>query len=142
MKKILNVKPKNFDISYEYVCSECGLNHWLTNIETKTKNFKIACECGVILIPKRIKSIDIIYFKPNKTKSKEKTKHKKFTIDKDILTKTCSCLETYGFEKQEVEPIVIQILENCGSIDQLELIKMVLKTFGEKNEQLIQTNSV
>jgi DNA-directed RNA polymerase subunit RPC12/RpoP len=140
MKKILNIKPKNHSISYEYICSECGLNHWLSDIETKTKNFKIACECGVVLIPKRIKSIDIIYYeKDNKATTK---KAKKFKIDQDLLEKTCCCLQTYGFEKEEIEPIVIQILEQHGTINQLELVKMVLKTFGEKNEQFFQTNSV
>jgi hypothetical protein len=70
-KKIKNsntliLKPVSKDIYYEYVCTKCGCNHWVTHREATNKSFCIVCDCGIIIKPKRILDTKIIYKKKQK----------------------------------------------------------------------------
>ncbi|MEB3202982.1 MAG: hypothetical protein VKK05_09255, partial [Synechococcus sp.] len=102
-KIIRNIKPKDYDINYEYICPKCGVNHWLTSRESKTKNFKIACDCGRILSPARIKKIIIIY--EDSICNKDKVKK----TAKDIVSETEQVSETVT-QSYVTEPISQDVL--------------------------------
>ena len=58
-----NQKPISLDVHLKYRCpnNNCGYEHWLSLLETQTKNFKIVCDCGTVFKPKKIKTLKIIY---------------------------------------------------------------------------------
>jgi len=140
-RTILNVKPKGHDISYEYICPNCGLNHWLTNTEAKTNRFKIACECNCIIIPAKIIGIKLKY---KKYSSKEKVSTSIPPVDspktdheelieplKDSILKIVSdSLQEYGFEKTEAEELIKQAYIETKINDPVQLLKQVLQSLG------------
>jgi formylmethanofuran dehydrogenase subunit B len=137
-KKIVkNIKPKSYDINYEYICPLCGCNHWLTNIETKTKGFRVACDCGAILFPKVVKKIKIIY-KTINVKSVKKTakdtetttKSSDIVLDKSIANSSCDTLEKYGFERSEALSLVEKAFAQIQVNDSVSLIKKALELLG------------
>lgn len=150
MKKIIkNIKPKNYDINYEYICPSCGYNHWLTSRETKTKGFRIACECGCILMPKIIKDIKIIYKKilPKNTQasisvdqSSGSKAEESIQLDKETLNDSVCILETYGFEKTEAIDLIKRAFEQTKNDNKIDLIKTALNLFGVSNASLVETN--
>ena len=135
-KKIVkNIKPKSYDINYEYICPLCGCNHWLTNTETKTKGFRVACDCGAILFPKVIKKIKIIYKIINvesttKTEKETKPQSSEIVLDKSIANKACDTLEKYGFERSEALSLVEKAFDQIQVNDSVGLIKKALELFG------------
>ena len=138
---ILNVKPKGYDISYEYICPNCGLNHWLTNTEAKTNKFKIACECNCIIIPAKIIGIKLKYKKysskqkvapssppvdPTKTDHEESIE----PLKNNILKIVSDSLQDYGFEKTEAEELIRKAYAETKIDDPVQLLKQVLQSLG------------
>lgn len=156
--KIYNIKPKNHDISFEYICPECGVSHWLTSIEADTKLFKIACDCGLILIPARITDVKFKYHKyeqhqPANTKQHESTKAQQASdnstldtnqgeqiLSDETLLKTTAYLEDYGFEKAEANDLVKQSFAQIKSNNVLDLLRHTLQSLGASNNaSLVET---
>lgn len=156
--KIYNIKPKNHDISFEYICPECGVSHWLTSIEADTKLFKIACDCGLILIPARITDVKFKYHKYEQhqqanTKQHESTKAKQVSdnstldtnqgeqiLSDETLLKTTAYLEDYGFEKAEANDLVKQSFAQLKSNNVLDLLRHTLQSLGASNNaSLVET---
>jgi formylmethanofuran dehydrogenase subunit B len=136
-KKIVkNIKPKSYDINYEYICPLCGCNHWLTSIETKTKGFRVACDCGAILFPKVIKKIKIVYKiinLENTNKPAQDTTTSESTaivLDKSVANISCDTLEKYGFERSEALSLVEKAFDQIQVNDSVSLIKKALELLG------------
>jgi formylmethanofuran dehydrogenase subunit B len=136
-KKIVkNIKPKSYDINYEYICPLCGCNHWLTSIETKTKRFRVACDCGAILFPKAIKKIKIVYKiinVENTNKPAQDTTTPESTaivLDKSVANIACDTLEKYGFERSEALSLVEKAFDQIQVNDSVSLIKKALELLG------------
>jgi formylmethanofuran dehydrogenase subunit B len=136
-KKIVkNIKPKSYDINYEYICPLCGCNHWLTSIETKTKGFRVACDCGAILFPKVIKKIKIVYKiinVENTNKPAQDTTTPESTaivLDKSVANIASDTLEKYGFERSEALSLVEKAFDQIQVNDSVSLIKKALELLG------------
>jgi DNA-directed RNA polymerase subunit RPC12/RpoP len=156
--KVYNIKPKNHDISFEYICPECGISHWLTSIEADTKLFKIACDCGLILIPARITDVKFKYHKYEQHQSTNSKQHESSRVakasdsptintksDEEILSdetllKTTAYLEDYGFEKIEANELVKQSFAQLKTNNVLDLLRHTLQSLGASNNaSLIET---
>lgn len=100
-KKRKNQKPISLDVHLKYRCSnsDCGYEHWLSLLETQTKNFKVVCECGTVFKPKKIKTLKIIYEKRIQKETQEIKDSNQ--PNEDSLNKAIPCLVDLGFTKQE-----------------------------------------
>jgi hypothetical protein len=131
-KQIKNQKPTSLDIHLKYRCpnNECEYEHWLSLLETQTKNFKVVCDCGTVFIPKRIKKIKVFYATANKAKKDKTTATKASltsTVDINIiLEKACSVLESYGFSQAESKDLIEQSYNKQPTTDFGILIKNAL----------------
>jgi hypothetical protein len=139
MKKIKTQKPISHDISFEYKCHKCSMTHWVFLREVRVKNFKIICQCGKIIRPKRIKDIQILYYQgkrnsQNKTQTPCKTTPfppvPKLPID--ILEQCVKILESYGYSKSISKDMILKSFNQTLDKDIKKLISHSLKTFGGK----------
>lgn len=159
-KKIIDLKPVNTDLYCEYVCPLCGCSHWISQKEAGTRNFKIVCDCDVILQPKRISGIKIKYFlkkeKPQEDQKENKVltrpeqpeqikqtteenteiiaEEKIIELDSQVLRKACENLIPYGFEKKEAEDLIKEAFNNCQENDISILVKRSLQLLGNTND--------
>lgn len=124
-------KPIDLDIHLKYRCSntQCGYYHWLSLIETQTKNFKVVCDCGTVFKPKRVSRCKILY----KTAAKKHPKHDSTTTETkpsvDILDKCSKILSSYGFTETEIQDLVEQAYDKCATTDIVVLIKYILQNW-------------
>lgn len=100
-KQIKNQKPISLDVHLKYRCPnrDCGYEHWLSLLETQTKNFKVVCDCGTVFKPKKIKTLKVIYDK--KTQKETQEIKDSDQPNEDLLNKAIPCLVDLGFTKQE-----------------------------------------
>ena len=116
-------KPIEYDISFKYICENCGCSHWLFLREAQCPDFQIVCECMDIIKPKTISKIDIIY-------SQDKPVVSKNNLSVDTLNKCVKTLCSLGYETAEAEDMIRQSFDKINSDDCSELIKCALKNFG------------
>lgn len=131
--KLKNQKPIEVDASFRYKCpsENCDNEHWLFIRQTQVKNFKIVCECGLVFKPKQIKNIKIIYEKS--TNNRKITKDIVDSIPVDLLNNCAKILSGYGFDLDESKELIKKSYDSCKINDIGSLIKIALKSFGEKN---------
>lgn len=135
-KKI--VKPIEVDAHFKYMCPKCGNNHWVSLNEAKTEGFKIVCDCKKVFSPKRINKLQITYTSTENKSTDQiassiNTDQTKKDISSVLLSKCCSVLMGYGFTKQESEDMLNKAYHIDQSEDCSKLIKLALKSLGEKN---------
>lgn len=134
-----NLKPIEVDAHLKYRCpsSKCGYDHWLSLKETKTKNFKIVCECGSVLIPKQISKLKIVYTEDtiiSATKPAEQIKIiEKPKIPIDFKSSCVRVLVGYGFTKEESVDLCEKAFEKNPVNSSGLLIKYVLQNLEELN---------
>lgn len=146
------LRPVNSDISLEYKCPNCEGSHWLFFRETKLKNFKIACECGSILIPQQTHTVKLIYNETVKAKIKtehevcgnsKKQQYKEAVEEKEDSTKTvllsertlsecCKTLKYFGFDKQEAIEKITHAHSILNSDNIKDLVDYILKNIERK----------
>jgi hypothetical protein len=140
-----NLKPISLDAHFKYRCpsSECTIEHWLSLGETKTKNFKVVCDCGTIFSPKRISKIKIVYRTTRKAakaiepievvepKATIQTESPKIPVE--LLEKSVKILSVYGFTDKEAKELLINSYNKCNTSDIASLVKFTLETFGGKH---------
>lgn len=143
-------KPtKDFSqVSFQYICQECGCSHWLFLREIKTEGFKVVCYCDNIIRPEKVSDIDIIYEKKSKAKKKK--------IKTPVVTEVCEppaeqeaefiesqnepivlleetkkqCMKTllsFGYSVKEASPILDRAFEDIQENDCAKLIEYSLK---------------
>lgn len=137
MKKIKTQKPISHDVSFEYKCHKCSMTHWVFLREVKVKNFKIICECGKIIRPKRIKDVEIVFYKTDSQKKIEAPSNSNLssfppvpTLPVDILDQCVKILESYGYSKAISKEMVLKSFNQILDKDIKKLIAHSLKTFG------------
>jgi hypothetical protein len=134
-----NQKPIEVDAYLKYRCplSKCGYDHWLSLKETKTKNFKIVCECGSILIPKQISKLNIVYTEDNSVSATEPPEQIKIIekpkIPIDFKNNCVRVLVGYGFTKEESIDLCEKAFEKNPVNSSGLLIKYILQNLEELN---------
>lgn len=144
--KCLVLKPVSKDIYYKYICTKCGCEHWISHKEACCRNFKIICDCDIIIKPKRILDTKIIYAKKenntqslNSTQTQKSQTNKTFAkkteepkpsivLDTEIQKECCDILIGYGFEQQEALVLIDKSFGICQTNEVTILIKTALKT--------------
>lgn len=135
-----NQKPIDTDIHLKYACPSCGAIHWLSLKEVQTKNFKIVCDCDLVIKPKTITNIKLLY--QTKSIKQQPSKNNAQNISLDLLEKCVTILVGYGFEKQESELLTKQCYQNNPNLNCVELIKSVLKSFGDNSNEQHSSNKI
>jgi DNA-directed RNA polymerase subunit RPC12/RpoP len=130
-----NQKPIDQDIHLKYICNTCDAKHWLSLTETQTKNYKIVCDCGSVIKPKRITNIKFIYSKkkrqsPQITKIDEKVEQ---TVPVDLFKKCTTILVGYGYDAVEAQNLVKKCYLEFPNSSCAELIKQILKYIGSQH---------
>lgn len=129
MKIKKSQKPTDIEASLKYICPQCFLSHWIFLREARIKNYKIVCDCGTILKPKRISELDIVYAKKESKSSP--------SIPDHILNKCSRILVDHGFSRAESLEFINKAYDTTKSTDISDLIKTSIKLFGEsKNVKL------
>ena len=141
--KKTKLKPIDIDVYLKYRCpnSDCNIDHWLSLKETKTKNFKVVCDCGTVFKPKKIAKLNIVYDnKHTTTPIVESTKvvvkdheQEKSSIPQDLLEKASKILSIYGFTDKESSEMVSEAYRQTQQTDIGILIKFILSSFGATN---------
>ena len=136
MKKIWkNQKPIDTDAHFKYRCpdKDCGVDHWISLKQSQTKKFKIVCDCGTILLPKRISRIKITYSTVNKKPIETPVSNIEIAIPVDILDSCANLLIGYGFTKDEAVNLITNAYEKCENKDPSSLIKFALQNLENSN---------
>lgn len=113
---IKNQRPANLEAHLKYKCpnEKCQYEHWLSLMETKTKNFKVVCECKTVFQPKRIKNIKVFYAKGAKN-----------NID-PVCRKATDILISYGFSAEEAKLAVDKAYLKNHKMSITSLIKQAI----------------
>lgn len=127
--KTKNQKPIELDVHLKYQCpnSKCGYCHWLSLVETQTKNFKVVCDCGQVFKPKLIKTLKILYNKTRAPVVNSETVVKETTVPLDLYRKCATILTGYGFSESETLSLVTDAYTNNNISDAKLLIKYILQ---------------
>ena len=125
--QIRNLRPTDYDITFRYVCPNCSNDHWVRLKQVQYEKFVIVCDCDTILKIKPIESIKL------KFKRKPKKQENKGEIQLDLLNRCCVALASYGFSRKESESLVKECYSESKSKDCINLVKLSLSKFGEKN---------
>lgn len=151
--KCLVLKPVSKDVYYKYICTKCGCEHWISHKEACAKNFKIICDCGITIKPKRILDTKIFYAKKktntqsvNRVQTKQTKSNNTFTnqtttpktkpsvlLDDNVKKECCDILIGYGFEKQEALILIDKSFSICQTNEVTLLVKTALKNIGVKH---------
>lgn len=156
--KFLVLKPVSTDINYEYVCTKCGCNHWISHREACAKNFRIICDCNIVIKPKRILDVKIVYVKSKKQNSRESSatlEKEEITtgeksaeildgvvddtkpyieLDNHTLNEASRILIGYGYEENEADTLIRKAFDLYKQNDIAALVKLALKGFGENDD--------
>jgi hypothetical protein len=140
-KQILkNQKPTDLDIHFKYKCPDCDCIHWLSLKEVQTKNFKIVCDCNLVIKPKTITKIKLLYKKSLPKQQQPINLSQEISLD--LLEKCVRILVGYGFEKQESETLVKKHHKANPNLNCVDLIKCVLKSFGSDSNEQHSSNNI
>ena len=134
MKKKKNQKPTDYDIHLKYLCPDCGYSHWLSFLESSTKNYKIVCDCSCVFKVRTTQSFKIQYVKLQikQTAVENKTEPKQ-TIPQSILNSASAVLINYGFTKNESIDLIKKSFDKKPEQNVSSLVKTALELM--KNEQ-------
>lgn len=138
-----NIIPIDCDAHFKYICPnpKCSLQHWQSLAQVSVKNYKIVCDCGLIIKPKQVKSIDIIYVQDNilpETKNITNVNNEIKEIDEQLLNKTTQALVNYGFTKEEAISMINTAYLEKPTTDCATLVKQTLESFGTNH---VNTNT-
>ena len=122
-----NQKPIEINAYFKYGCSKksCSYQHWISLAEAKTKNFKIVCDCGSIIKPKRINNIKISYVDNNAKKSNSSP------LDDSVVREYAEVLCDYGFTPDESKKLINIAYSKLPNGSKREIIKLALTSTGE-----------
>lgn len=144
IQKYKNVLPTEQDCSFKYTCPNCSNTHWLYAREVKIKNFKIACECGSVLIPKNISGIKAMYKDSTDMREHTETKPQKQKEQKpvivpppvpplDIRKECATILGTFGYSTLEINDVLEQAIGAIKHDYIKEVVNYSLKNLGDTN---------
>ena len=137
---VKNQKPIDIDLHLKSKCQNCSTIHWLSLKEVQIKNFKVVCDCNLVIKPKTIKNIKLLYHK--KSIKQQPQKNILQEIPLALLEKCVTILIGYGFEKQESEELTKKCYRTNPNINCVDLIKSVLKSFGSNTNEQHSSNKI
>lgn len=137
-----NLKPIDIDLHFKYRCSnsKCGYEHWLSLQETKTSNFKIVCDCGLVLKPKKIKNIKVCYEKIEQTPISESPTLTESSVDAsnkipvDLQEKSVKLLIKHGFTLDESLQLTQRAYSKNPVNTPSQFIRYIISNLGELDE--------
>jgi len=118
-------KPTDYDISFKYICTDCGNEHWLFLREVQTKDFKIVCDCSQIIEPALVKDIEILY------NSEKEIVTEEFDTPNKMLDSCCKTLSKFGYSETESQEMINQSFQILQSEEPSVIIEYAIKNFGE-----------
>jgi hypothetical protein len=131
--KTLVLKPASKDIYYEYICTKCGCNHWVSHKEVSNRNFRIICDCEIVIKPKRIIDIEIIYAKKNRQK---KVNRLDKDVSRNVVEESFEPLELLELDDLELEaPIINESMEVVDKKSESENIEDIAAEEEEEEEE-------
>jgi hypothetical protein len=147
-KKNNDLLPVDLDAHFKYICPGCGVNHWVSLREAKTKGFIIVCDCYVTFSVRTISKISIEYSDTtNKHNKKVKSKNQNSIIEQkkvetkkqeqrtyaiDFLDECAKMLVGLGYTRSEVKEIIAKTKEKNTNLDSTtDFIKYAINNFGE-----------
>tara|TARA_B100001769_G_C22058051_1_gene568920 strand:- start:382 stop:780 length:399 start_codon:yes stop_codon:yes gene_type:complete len=129
-----NLKPTNdfSNISFKYICPECGYDHWYFLHQLQMKGgFKDICDCGHAFELDTIDTIEIIYKhrpKPNKVEIVESVQQEGLTT---MTLNACKhTLSTFGYNDEHIQNMIEQSYEIIKENDPTALVKYAIENFG------------
>jgi predicted RNA-binding Zn-ribbon protein involved in translation (DUF1610 family) len=144
LKKISNLKPIDYEISFKYKCPNCGDNHFVSSLQASVPGFILVCECQTILEIKTISKIKIKYMGESENKNTTdkslvdepvcESHDNDYQIPPDLLEKCISVFSGYGYTKNEAGQLLTRAYKEFKIDDCWALIKKTLETIGVKNE--------
>lgn len=136
--KIKNQKPISLDVHLKYRCpnNDCGYEHWLSLLETQTKNFKVVCECGTVFRPKQIEKIKVVYDQKKQKEAKKEKPVEKTTpqINNSLINQAAPSLIDLGFTKLEAIDLLSKTYLKLPIDDLSLLIKNTLLEIRNNGE--------
>jgi hypothetical protein len=120
-------KPTEYDIHLQYRCPGCCNIHWLSFLESSTKNFKVVCDCGCVFKVKRTTGFKLRYTTKPKSIQQKESKTPQSTIPEDLLNRAIEALLPYGFTKNESKELLSKAYSNKQTKDIGLLIKNTLE---------------
>jgi hypothetical protein len=131
-KKIKNLKPVECIADLRYRCTNCGLDHWVSIKEAKTRDFIIVCDCDTLLKVKQIQTVNVVYVN-DATLQKRPVNTTQAPIiptvkptDAKVISQACAVLSTYGFTKQEAMDMATKYTEKESFTDVKILVSKIL----------------
>tara|TARA_B100001778_G_C18125212_1_gene422462 strand:- start:149 stop:532 length:384 start_codon:yes stop_codon:yes gene_type:complete len=112
------------EISFNYICDECGANHLAYLREVKIEGFRIVCYCDNIIYPEIVSDIKIIYKKSTEAQTE------KNDLSSEIIEQCIKTMLPLGYDPVEAQNMICQAFAEINSDDCSELIKYSLKNFG------------
>ena len=150
------LKPIEIDGHFKYACPGCGIHHWASFKEAKTKGFIIVCDCDESFEIENISGIDIKYKEESAETTKEIIKEKRIqekrnkakntaeiqkeisnvekkTLPLDILEKAVKMLVSFGYTKSESKQMLKNAFEKHQATEIDTLVKYSITDFGVCN---------
>lgn len=129
-----DLKPTNdfSNISFKYMCDECGCNSWFTLKQLQIDGFRDVCDvCNNIFEPDIIETIEIIFKdrpKPEKAEIVESVQQEGLNI---VTFNACQhTLRTFGYYDKDIEDMIQRSYEHVKENDATALVKYAIENFG------------
>jgi hypothetical protein len=132
---VRNLRPTELNVHLKYVCPACSVEHWLSLEEAKTKGYLIVCDCDSVLKVKLVDSLKVKFYKKETGTKIAKSEKVEETskIDVDLLSKCCTILVGYGYDKSEIEKLITKTYQSNPTTDIKTLVKNTLMNIGDIN---------
>ena len=123
------IKPSKIDISFTYICHECGEDHWVTLKENQTENFMVVCKsCDAVIYTTPLAKVSVKY-----KEDKPKPQKVQETDNNDLVDRCVKSLVYYGFDKSEAISMAEEACHKYDTSDVGELVKKMIFDFGGLN---------
>lgn len=137
-KNLKNQKPIDIEAHFKYRCKnpDCGFDHWISLVQSQTKDFIIVCDCGSKIKPKRIKSLEIVYKedsvseKQNLVPEVPKDIPKNTDIPQSLLEASTRIMIGFGFTESESVSLLTEAFKNNQIQNAKDLVKYTISNIG------------
>lgn len=120
-----NKIPIEYDISFKYICENCGCSHWLFMREVKVEGFFIVCDCGDSIYPKPISDIEIIY--KDTEQDAPEVPDLYVELSEDVQRLCISTLKSFGYSDEESKRMIDKTYEETSLDDATSIIEYIMQ---------------
>ena len=132
--KTENLKPTNdfSNISFKYMCTQCGSNSWFFLKQLQLEGFRDVCDvCSNVFEPEIIDTIEIIFkHRPEPTKVEIVESVMQEGLNTMTLNACKHTLSSFGYNDESIESMVQQSYEVIQENDATALVKYAIENFG------------